>query len=167
MADPSQYHLAQLNIGRIKAPLDAPELREFVDFLDPVNAHAEQMPGFVWRLTADDGAPSSYVPSPFEDPLMITNLTVWTDLDALRAFMYDTVHRYFLQARRKWFERLDRRYVVLWWVPAGTIPTLGEAVARLEQLEVNGSTAFAFSLHEPFGPDGQPLPRPDRQTAAE
>jgi len=167
MADRSPFHLAQLNIGRIVAPLDAPELQEFVSFLDPVNAQAERMPGFVWRLTADDGAPSSYVSSPFEDPLMITNMSVWTDLDSLRAFMYDTVHRYFLQQRRRWFEKLDHRYVVLWWVPAGTVPTLDEALARLRDLEAHGSTPAAFSLHEPFGPDGEPLARPARQAAAE
>ena len=55
MADDT-FHLAQFNISRLKAPLDDPSLKEFVDFLDPVNAFAEQSPGFVWRLTAADGA---------------------------------------------------------------------------------------------------------------
>jgi hypothetical protein len=156
------YHLAELNIALLRASLDSPEIKEFVDFL----AHAEQMPRFVWRLTAPDGLSSSYVPSPFEDPLLITNMSVWTDLDSLRAFMYDTVHRYFLQNRRKWFERLERKPTVLWWVPAGHIPTLEEAVAQLDHLEEHGSTPTAFTLHEPFDPAGQPMARPVARSAA-
>jgi hypothetical protein len=161
------YHLAELNIALLRAPLDAPEIKEFVDFLDPVNAHAEQMPGFVWRLTAPDGQSSSYVESPFEDPLLITNMSVWTDLDSLRAFMYDTVHRYFLQNRRKWFERLERKPTVLWWVQAGHIPTLEEAVAQLNYLEQHGSTPSAFTLHEPFDPEGRPMERPGARAVRE
>ena len=100
MADDT-FHLAQFNISRLKVPLDDPSLKEFVDFLDPVNAFAEQSPGLVWRLTAADGAAASYLPSSYGDSMMITNLTVWTDLESLRVFAYETVHRYFLQSRRK------------------------------------------------------------------
>ena len=94
-------HLAQFNISRLNAPLDTPSLKEFVDFLDPVNAFAEQSPEFVWRLMAADGAAASYLPPAYDDPMMITNLTVWTDLESLRVFAYETVHRYFLQSRRR------------------------------------------------------------------
>ena len=44
------FHLAQLNIGRMVAPIDAPEVADFVAALDPVNAIADAAPGFVWRL---------------------------------------------------------------------------------------------------------------------
>lgn len=71
MIDPA-YHLAQFNISRLSAPLDDPRMKEFVDFLDPVNAFAEQSSGFVWRLTAAEGQAASYLPSPFADPKMIT-----------------------------------------------------------------------------------------------
>src|SRR5688572_5200391 len=67
MAD-GMFHLAQFNISRLKAPLDDPSLKEFVDFLDPINAFAEQSPGFVWRLTAADGAAASYLPPSYGDP---------------------------------------------------------------------------------------------------
>jgi hypothetical protein len=157
MADRSPYHLALFNIALLKAPLDAPEIKEFVDFLAPVNAHAEQMPGFVWRLTAPNGEPSSFIPSPFEDPLMITNLAVWTSVESLRTFVYDTVHRYFLQSRRKWFERIERRALVLWWIPAGHEPTLEEAVAKLEHLETHGPTPDAFTFQDLFETDGTPV----------
>jgi alkylation response protein AidB-like acyl-CoA dehydrogenase len=150
-------HLAEFNIARLRAPMDAPATREFADFLDPVNRFAEQSPGFVWRLAAEDGRGSSYLPPAYDDPLVITNLTVWTDLDALRAFAYQTVHRYFLQARRKWFAPLAGPTVVLWWVPAGHRPGLDEARARLARLAADGPSAAAFTLQQAYGPDAAPL----------
>ena len=161
MPDP-QFHLAEFNVSRLLAPLDSPQLREFVAFLGPVNAFAEQSPGFVWRLTAPDGQSSSYLPSPFTDPMMITNLTVWTDIDALRAFTFQTVHKYFLQSRRSWFERLASRGLVLWWLPTGHEPTLDEAMAKLNFLEEFGPTNEAFTFQDAFDPAGNPLPRPTR-----
>src|SRR5215203_6039116 len=134
-------------------------MKEFVDFLYPVNAFAEQSAGFVWRLTAADGASASYLPSPYDDPMVITNLTVWTDLESLRVFSYETVHRYFLQSRRKWFDRVAGKQVVLWLMPAGQIPTLGEAKAKLRLLETRGPSKAAFTFHDAFDPTGQPVPR--------
>jgi hypothetical protein len=158
MADPA-FHLVQFNVSRLLAPLDDPLLAEFVAFLGPVNAFAEQSPGFVWRLTAPEGQSSSYLASPFEDPMMITNLTVWTDLESLRAFAYQTVHRYFLQSRRKWFDRVSGRQLVMWWLPAGELPTLEEAMRKLRLLEVGGPSPEAFTFQDAFDPAGSPLPR--------
>ena len=160
------FHLAQFNISRLRAPLDDPILKEFVDFLGPVNAFAEQSPGFVWRMTATDGAAASFLPSPYADPMMITNLTVWTDLESLRLFVYETVHRYFLQSRRKWFDRPASKQVVLWWMPAGQIPALEEAKAKLRLLKERGPSAIAFTVQDAFDPAGQPLPRVTRPGVA-
>jgi hypothetical protein len=44
------YHLAQINIGRLVAPIDDPQVAEFVAAPEPVNALADPAPGFVWRL---------------------------------------------------------------------------------------------------------------------
>lgn len=161
MIDPV-FHLAQFNISRLSAPLDDASMKEFVDFLDPVNTYAEQSSGFVWRLTAADGQAASYLPPAYADPMMITNLTVWTDLESLRVFAYETVHRYFLQSRRKWFDRVEGKQVVLWWVPAGHVPTLDEAKEALRHLEDHGPTAEAFTFHEVFDPSGRPAPRESR-----
>jgi hypothetical protein len=49
------YQLAQVNIGRMREPLDSPLLAEFVAALDPVNAAADAAPGFAWRLQTEDG----------------------------------------------------------------------------------------------------------------
>ena len=45
-------HVAELNIGRLNYPIDDPRMAAFVDNLGRVNALAERMPGFVWRLSA-------------------------------------------------------------------------------------------------------------------
>ena len=158
MAAPS-FHLAEYNVAHLRAPLDAPEMAEFVAFLDPINAHAERCPGFVWRLTAPGGRPSSYLAGALANPMAVPNLSVWTDLGALRAFAYDTVHRYFLQQRQRWFARTDEPHLVLWWVPAGHLPTLAEAEARLRLLEARGPTADTFTFQEAFDPAGRPSPR--------
>ena len=39
----SNYQLAQLNIATLKAPLDSPELKDFVDNLDRINALAGEI----------------------------------------------------------------------------------------------------------------------------
>ena len=49
----SRYQLAEINIAELKAPLDSPQLKDFVDNLDRMNALAEASPGFVWRLKGD------------------------------------------------------------------------------------------------------------------
>jgi hypothetical protein len=156
MTDP-EFRLAQFNVSRLLAPLDAPEMREFVAFLAPVNAFAEQSHGFLWRLKDADGGASSYMPSPYPDSMMITNLTVWTDLESLRLFTYDTAHRYFLQNRKKWFDRMTTRQLVLWWLPPAELPTLTDAMTRLDELERCGSSPTAFSFQSAFDPHGNPL----------
>ncbi len=92
--------------------------------------------------------------------MMITNLTVWTDIDSLRAFTFQTVHKYFLQSRRSWFERLATRSLVLWWLPAGHEPTLDEAMAKLNLLDDLGPTKDAFTFQDAFDSAGNPLPKP-------
>lgn len=44
------YHLAQLNLAKMKFAIDAPELADFVARLEDINALADASPGFFWRL---------------------------------------------------------------------------------------------------------------------
>lgn len=144
---PRRWHLAQLNLGVFKAPLDAPEMAPFVAGLDRINAIADESPGFVWRLKDDDGGPSSNVEVPgADDPLLASNLSVWTDYESLREFMYRTDHAAYLRRRAEWFDRESIPMTVGWWIPAGTVPTLTEALDRLERLRRDGSTVDAFAL---------------------
>src|SRR5919108_4052308 len=49
------WHVAQVNIGRLRAPVDDPLVADFVAGLDRINALADGAPGFVWRLQTEDG----------------------------------------------------------------------------------------------------------------
>ena len=76
------WHLAQLNVARLRAPLDDPLIADFVDNLERVNALAEHSAGYVWRLQTDEGDATAV--RAFDDPLVILNLTVWTSVAAAR-----------------------------------------------------------------------------------
>lgn len=152
-----KFWIAEFNISRLKAPLDSPVMKEFVDFLSPVNSFAEESPGYVWRLAAPDGQAASYLPPVYEDEMIVTNLTVWEDIEALKNFVYQTVHTYFLRSRRKWFEQAAHVQVVLWWIPRGHIPTVEEGKEKLRCLQELGPTAEAFTFQRAFDSQGQLL----------
>lgn len=151
----SGYQLAQINVGRLKAPVDHPMIADFKNNLDRINALAEQQPGFVWRLTGEGNDATDIQPKP-DDPLFAVNMSVWTDVASLGAFVYRTAHVEIMRRRREWFELMET-YMCLWWVPAGHTPTVEEGMAALERLERHGPTAEAFTFRTPFpAPDGRP-----------
>ena len=123
---------------------------DFRTNLDPINALAEASPGFVWRLQDDTGNATGI--KPFGDDLEIVNLTVWESIDALADFTYRTGHREFLRRRREFFDAPTDAYLCLWWVPEGTIPTVEQAIERLEHLRANGPTPTAFTFRQRFEP---------------
>lgn len=53
------YHLAQINIARMIAPLDSPVMAGFVAQLEPVNTLADRSPGLIWRLPTESGDATS------------------------------------------------------------------------------------------------------------
>ena len=142
------FELAQVNVSRLRFPLDSPEFKDFVDALDPVNADADSANGFVWRLQSEGGDATDI--QVFGDDWLIINMSVWRDTDALTAYMYQGRHREMLSRRREWFERVTEAMVALWWVPAGHRPTVAEAEARLLHLRANGPTPYAFTLRTSF-----------------
>lgn len=144
-------NLAQLNIARIRFPLDGPELKDFVDGLPEINAMADASPGFRWRLTDGGGADATALrPFEGEDDILI-NMSVWESLESLRDFIYHTRHLDYMRRRREWFDHNGlEAYLVLWWVPEGHVPTVAEGKQRLEHLVKHGPTAEAFSLRESF-----------------
>jgi hypothetical protein len=155
----ARWYLAQLNIGRMVAPTTAPEVAEFMAALEPINAIADAAPGFVWRLQTDDGNATSI--HAFDDDLLLLNMSVWESIETLRAFTFSSAHTPYLGRRREWFEKMAVAHMVLWWVPAGHIPTVEEAIERLEILRRDGPTPAAFTFRSPFtseaaGP-GEPL----------
>ena len=157
-------HLAQLNIARPRAPLDHPIMAEFMANLARINALGDASPGFVWRLQ-DDGGNATALEQPF-GPDLIVNMTIWQDVESLRAFAFRSEHVSFLRRRAEWFEKLAGPPTVLWWVPAGHRPTLAEAKARLDQLAQAGPSPAAFTFARAFGPDGVLLRRASDLDAA-
>ncbi len=135
-------HLAQLNIARLKFPIDSPEVSEFVDNLDRINALAERSDGFAWRLTDDNGNATD-TPA-FDDPMLITNMSVWRDAESLEHFVWNTVHKQIYRKRAEWFSVMDKQHFVMWWVDEGYQPTLEEAKRRLQHLHESGDSDFAF-----------------------
>jgi hypothetical protein len=155
-APAARFELAQVNLARLKFPLDSPELKGFVDQLDPVNADADAADGFVWRLQSEGGDATDI--AVFGDEWLIVNMSVWRDLESLKEFMYTGRHREVLTRRREWFERVAEAMVTLWWVPVGHRPTVAEAEARLLHLRTQGPSPYAFTFRTLFPPQGaQPL----------
>ena len=144
------WHIAQLNIARAQFPLDDPRIGEFVARLDEINALADGSPGFVWRLQSDSGNATDIQAT--DDPQLIVNLSVWQGVDALFDFVYRTAHREVMAKRRQWFERPTGAYQVLWWVRAGHLPSVDEALARLQHLNMHGPSAHAFTFKQAFPP---------------
>jgi len=148
----AEYHIAQINIGRVKAPLEDPVMAGFLSRLDEINALADRSPGFVWRLQTSEGNATYFRPYEHDDRILL-NMSVWDSVEALQHYVYDTMHAELLRQRRDWFERFAGVYVALWWVPAGHIPGIDEAKKRLAHLETHGPTEFAFTFKQIFPPD--------------
>jgi hypothetical protein len=144
------HHLAQLNVARFKAPPGDPVLADFMAALDPINVIADAAPGFVWRLQTDEGNATSI--HAFEDDLMLVNMSVWESVEALADYVYSERHLAVMRRRREWTVRLPEQHICLWWIPAGAIPTVEEAVERLDQLRAHGPTPHAFTFKKRFSP---------------
>jgi heme-degrading monooxygenase HmoA len=162
MSEPT-VQLAQVNIARARGEIRDPVMADFVARLAEINALADESPGFVWRLQTEDGDATAV--RPYADDRILINLSVWRDLDALRGYVYRSDHAAVMRRRREWFEKLDRVYLALWWVPAGHRPSIEEAVDRLAHLERRGPGPDAFGFASPFAPDGRPLPHAARGDA--
>jgi Domain of unknown function (DUF3291) len=149
------YLLAQVNIGRMREPLDSPLLADFVAALDPVNAAADTAPGFVWRLQTEDGNATAVHAFEWDragSAGVLVNMSVWESVEALAAYVYSETHRQVLRRRRQWFERMAEPQAALWWIPRGHTPTTGEAEERVIHLREFGPTPHAFTLKEHFPP---------------
>lgn len=146
------YHLAQVNIGRTTGPLDAPHMADFTDNLAHINGLGKVSPGFVWLLEgADTEAGATDIAWP-GDPAMLVNMSVWESVATLRDFVFATEHRPIMARRREFFERPTEAIAVLWWIPAGTTPTVQDAKERLDHFREHGPTPYGFSFSKLFAP---------------
>lgn len=143
MIQPDGHHLAELNVGRLRADVGDPLVAEFIDNIERINGLGKRMPGFVWMLEGS-GGPGATDHAIAGDPRYVPNLTVWENVASLRKFVWDTVHARFFEKRQDWFEALEAQHFVMWWVPVGHQPTLAEALERLELHRAQGDTDQAF-----------------------
>ena len=153
-----RWQLAQINVGRMVGPRSDQRVRPFYDALDRVNAIADAAPGFVWRLQGDDGNATGIQST--ADPLFLVNMSVWTDADALFAFVYRSAHTPEMARRREYFDRFDGAFQALWWVPEGHRPSVDEGLSRLWRLDRYGPTPQAFTFKARFpepGMAGRPV----------
>lgn len=155
MTTHAQFHLCHLNVGPARAPLHDPQMAEFVANLDRVNELAYQSPGFVWHLKIDINNPADL--AMYGVPGLLFNLSVWESVEALQTYVYQGDHAQMMRQRKSWFMESQGPNYVLWWVPAGTLPTLDEAKEKLAWLETNGPSPLAFTFKQAFAP---PLPHP-------
>jgi hypothetical protein len=156
------FHVAQINIGRMVAPIGDPRMAEFVAQLDAINALADSSPGFVWRLQSDSGDATDLCP--LGDPLLLVNMSVWESVEALHAYVYRSAHTRVMRDRKKWFEKFEGPYYALWWIERGHVPTVDEGYARIQLLGERGPSADAFWFGQTYPApastkmSGRPLP---------
>lgn len=149
-----KFHIAQVNIAFAKYDYDDPAFAGFVDNLDRIYALAESTPGFVWRHVSVDGDPEAK--KIYASDEIIFNMSVWESYEAMHDFVFKTEHVDILRQRAKWFIPQRGPTMALWWLEAGTIPSIAESRHRLELLAHGGPTQDAFTFRNFFdAPDGR------------
>lgn len=134
--------IAQFNIGKIRYPLDDPRMKDFVDNINLVHKVAENIGGLIHRIQDESGNALNI--KLYDDPNIVPNLTVWKDVDTLKRFVYNTVHRNFMNRRSEWFLPVAGPKNVMWYVDY--IPVMQEGVERLEYLTKFGNSSVAFDF---------------------
>jgi hypothetical protein len=146
-----QYHLAQINIAMAQADMDSQIMSGFVKRLDEINAIADISPGFIWRLQTEEGDATSI--QAYDDPLIIVNMSVWENIASLRMFVYKSLHVELIRDRDAWFNKMMNVHQALWWIPAGSIPTVEDGKEKLEILQEKGPSKDAFTFAKSFSFD--------------
>lgn len=145
--------LAEVNVARLRAPIEDPALSGLVRALEDVNWLADKSSGFVWRHRPEQG-PLTMGELPGAGEVVVT-LSTWVDFGSLQSYVYRTAHGLFMQQRGRWFLPVGGFTTALWWVREGDRPTVAEGLSRLARLRSDGPTPEAFSLRRRFTPDGR------------
>ncbi len=145
-----KYHLAQINIAQALDSMESETMKGFVDRLDEINTIADNAPGFVWRLQSEEGDATAI--SAFDNPLLLINMSVWENIESLRAYVYKSFHVELIRDRDAWFDKMLQAHQALWWIPTGHIPTIEEGKLKLDHLQQHGPTETAFTFAKPHEP---------------
>jgi len=143
------HHLAQLNVGTLRHPLEDPRMHGFTSMLDTLNEVADRAPGFVWRLVCDGGNDATAIRTPLGAEVIV-NMSVWESRESLWDYVYRSGHLDVLRRRAEWFELPKTAFQVLWWIPARHAPTVEEAVERLQLLRTHGPSPSAFGFRDMY-----------------
>lgn len=140
-----------MNYARLKAPMDDPSMTEFRLAMEPINDLAKSTPGFVWSLNSDDAALRNEVPMLRDDPLLMPQLSLWTNVDALQHFAFKSGHAMYYKRKREWFTAPEPPFAVCWWFSSDEqqqqqYPTLKEAFDRCAHLGQHGPSSHAFNF---------------------
>jgi hypothetical protein len=146
-----KYQLAQINIAKLLKPIDHPQIADFVNQLDEINALAEKSKGFVWRLKDEDSNDATSL-NPFNDPNIIVNMSVWEDIISLKDYVYNSGHIKVFIRRKEWFEKPSKAHMALWWMEKAKLPTAEEGKKRIEYLQQFGSSKYAFTFKDVVNP---------------
>lgn len=168
--------LAFTTFAIMKAPYGSPEVHGFEALTPAVFRQAENAEGFIARAYERDHAhhltnfERDWGPwGPFAVPRFYdgghttaldtraSTVSLWTSIEAVRAFAYGGLHQRALAQRKKWFREPEWPTYAMWWVADDHTPTWGEASAMVEHLHDHGSTPTAFDFHKPFDEHGNPV----------
>jgi len=144
------YHIAQVNIAKMLAPLDSPIMADFVANLDRINQLAEASEGFVWRMQEYGNATAVRI---YDDESLLINMSVWKDVDSLFQYAYKSQHAEIFKRRKEWFDKMSQMHMALWYVPVGHQPDVNEATQRLDHIRMHGDTPYAFTFKKRFSID--------------
>ncbi len=143
------FELAQVNVSRLLAPLQSPQLAPFMAALNEVNAEGDAASGFLWRLQTEDGNATAVKAFGWDvagSHGVIVNLTTWQSVEALAGFVFYGRHLEIMRQRRQWFHQAAEATTALWWVPSGHRPSTDEAEDRVRQLRGHGPSAGSFHV---------------------
>jgi Domain of unknown function (DUF3291) len=150
-----QYHLAQVNIARLRGSAGESVMLGMFARLEEMNSVAEKSAGFIWRFRASDATPDAsrvfkdlFVP--FEPERLFYNMSIWESPEYLRQYVFKTAHAETLLDKSHWIAELDRPHLALWWVPVDHRPTVAESAERLRVVHEKGPTPFAFTFKNCF-----------------
>ena len=78
-------------------------------------------------------------------------LSLWKDVESLRHFTWNTIHKRFRLRTREWFEPPEAAYLVCWPIEEGRRPTGEEALEKLEELRRDGPSDRIFGTEALMG----------------
>jgi hypothetical protein len=140
------FRIAQVNVAQAKADMESELMQGFVSRLDEINALADRADGFIWRLKEESGGATAI--RVFDDPLLLINMSVWANLEALKHYVYKSLHVELIKDREAWFNKMGDSHQALWWIPAGHVPSTEEAQKKLEYIRKHGPSAEALRVSE-------------------